>query len=158
MIFFTFVPRWYVEMDPFLLWLSFAGAIFVHWFDLKSCFIKGDTPSDIKKKELIGLNPELFHNNDSFEFIGKINLSSNRFIDIYFNEHLFGNKRAAYRLISFENDNSISCYRIEDKPILRNDILLFPYKKELGNEIKIKDGIPDNVYLNGELIQLQRIK
>ena len=53
MIFFTFVPRWYVEMDPFLLWLSFAGAIFVHWFDLKSCFIKGDTPSDIKKKELI---------------------------------------------------------------------------------------------------------
>ena len=123
-----------------------------------SIFISCISSSNIKKKELIGLNPELFHNNDSFEFIGKINLSSNRFIDIYFNEHLFGNKRAAYRLIFFENDNSISCYRIEDKPILRNDILLFPYKKELGNEIKIKDGIPDNVYLNGELIQLQRIK
>ena len=30
--------------------------------------------------------------------------------------------------------------------------------QKIGNEIKIKDGIPDNVYLNGELIQLQRIK
>ena len=53
MIFFTFVPRWYIEMDPFLLWLSFAAVIFVHWFDLKSCFIKGESERDFKNKELI---------------------------------------------------------------------------------------------------------
>ena len=123
-----------------------------------SIFISCISSSNIKKKELIRLNPELFHSNDSFEFIGKINLSSNQFIEIYFTEYLFGNKRATYRLVFFENDNSISCYKIEDKPILKNNILLFPYKKELGNELKIKDGIPDNVYLNGELIQLLKIK
>ena len=53
MVFFTFVNRWHVEMDPFLLWLSFAGVIFIHWFDLKSVFIKGDSESDLQKKELI---------------------------------------------------------------------------------------------------------
>ena len=53
MVFFTFVNRWHVEMDPFLLWLSFAGVIFIHWFDLKSAFIKGDSESDLQKKELI---------------------------------------------------------------------------------------------------------
>ena len=52
-IFFAFVDRWYIEMDPFLLWLSFAVVIFLHWFDFKSIFIKGDSPSDIKNKELI---------------------------------------------------------------------------------------------------------
>ena len=53
MIFFSFVNRWYVEMDPFLLWLSFAAAIFIHWFDFKSAFIKGDDEETMKKKELI---------------------------------------------------------------------------------------------------------
>lgn len=53
MVFFTFVPRWYVEMDPFLLWLSFASVIFLHWFDFKSVFIKGDDEESIKTKELI---------------------------------------------------------------------------------------------------------
>ena len=40
-------------MDPFLLWLSFAVVIFLHWFDFKSIFIKGDSTLDIKNKELI---------------------------------------------------------------------------------------------------------
>ena len=53
MIFFSFVNRWYVEMDPFLLWLSFAATIFIHWFDFKSAFIKGDDEETMKKKELI---------------------------------------------------------------------------------------------------------
>ena len=70
--------------------------ILLIFFIVCSIFISCISSSNIKKKELIGLNPELFHNNDSFEFIGKINSSSNRFIDTYFNEHLFGNKRAAY--------------------------------------------------------------
>ena len=52
-IFFTFVDRWYIEMDPFLLWLSFAVVILLHWFDFKSIFIKGDSSFDIKNKELI---------------------------------------------------------------------------------------------------------
>ena len=52
-IFFAFVNRWYIEMDPFLLWLSFAVVIFLHWFDFKSIFIKGDSNFDIKNKELI---------------------------------------------------------------------------------------------------------
>ena len=52
-IFFAFVDRWYIEMDPFLLWLSFAVVIFLHWFDFKSIFIKGNSTSDIKNKELI---------------------------------------------------------------------------------------------------------
>lgn len=123
-----------------------------------SIFISCISSSNINKKELIDLSPELFHSNDSFEFIGKINLSSNRFIEIYFSEYLFGNKRAAYRLVFFDSDNSISCYRIEDKPIFKGNVLHFPYKKELGNEIKIIDVIPDNVYLNGELIELLKIK
>ena len=52
-IFFAFVDRWYIEMDPFLLWLSFAVVILLHWFDFKSIFIKGDTDADIKNKELV---------------------------------------------------------------------------------------------------------
>ena len=52
-IFFAFVDRWYIEMDPFLLWLSFAAVILLHWFDFKSIFIKGDTDADIKNKELV---------------------------------------------------------------------------------------------------------
>ena len=52
-IFFAFVDRWYIEMDPFLLWLSFAAIILLHWFDFKSIFIKGNSNSDIKNKELV---------------------------------------------------------------------------------------------------------
>ena len=52
-IFFAFVDRWYIEMDPFLLWLSFAAVILLHSFDFKSIFIKGDSSRDIKNKELI---------------------------------------------------------------------------------------------------------
>ena len=52
-IFFIFVDRWHVEMDSFLLWLSFAVVILLHWFDFKSLFIHGDSEQDIKNKELI---------------------------------------------------------------------------------------------------------
>ena len=52
-IFFAFVDRWYIEMDPFLLWLSFAAIILLHWFDFKSIFIKGNSNSVIKNKELV---------------------------------------------------------------------------------------------------------
>jgi hypothetical protein len=52
-IFFAFVDRWHVEIDPFLLWLSFAVVILLHWFDFKSIFIKGNSNSVIKNKELV---------------------------------------------------------------------------------------------------------
>ena len=52
-IFFMLVDRWHVEIDPFLLWLSFAVVIFIHWFDFKSFFIEGNSEQDIKNKELI---------------------------------------------------------------------------------------------------------
>ena len=52
-IFFIFVDRWHIEIDPFLLWLSFAIVIFIHWFDFKSFFIEGNSEQDIKNKELI---------------------------------------------------------------------------------------------------------
>lgn len=128
------------------------------FFILCLIFISCISMSDIKKKELISLNPILFHNEDNFAFIGKINLSTNRFVEIYFTEYLFANNRATYRLVFFDNNNSISCYKIEDKPILINNILVFPYKRELGNEIKIKDNIPNNIYLNGEIIELLMIR
>lgn len=128
------------------------------FFILCLIFISCISMSDIKKKELISLNPILFHNEDSFVFIGKINLSTKRFVEIYFTEYLFANNRATYRLVFFDNNNSISCYKIEDKPILINNILVFPYKNELGNEIKIKDNIPNNIYLNGEIIELLMIR
>ena len=52
-IFFAFVDRWHVEIDPFLLWLSFAVVILLHWYDFKSIFITGNSEQDIKNKELI---------------------------------------------------------------------------------------------------------
>ena len=52
-IFFLLVDRWHVEIDSFLLWLSFAVVILLHWFDFKSIFIKGDSEQDIKNKEMI---------------------------------------------------------------------------------------------------------
>ena len=52
-IFFFLVDRWHIEIDPFLLWLSFAAVILLHWYDFKSIFIKGDSEQDIKNKELI---------------------------------------------------------------------------------------------------------
>lgn len=125
---------------------------------LCSVFVSCISMSDTQKNELIILNPTLFHNEDNFVFIGKINLSTNRFVEIYFTEYLFANNRATYRLVFFDNNNSISCYKIEDKPILINNILVFPYKKELGNEIKIKDNIPNNIYLDGEIIELLIIR
>ena len=51
--FFAFVDRWHVEMDPFILWFSFAAIILLHWFDFKILFIKGDSEQDMKNKELI---------------------------------------------------------------------------------------------------------
>lgn len=125
---------------------------------LCSVFVSCISMSDTQKNELIILNPTLFHNEDNFVFIGKINLSTNRFVEIYFTEYLFANNRATYRLVFFDNNNLISCYKIEDKPILINNILVFPYKKELGNEIKIKDNIPNNIYLDGEIIELLIIR
>lgn len=53
MIFFTFVQRWYIEMDPFILWLSFAAVVFIHWFDFKSVFISEEDENSLKKKELV---------------------------------------------------------------------------------------------------------
>ena len=41
--------------------------ILLIFFIVCSIFISCISSSNIKKKELIGLNPELFHNNDSFE-------------------------------------------------------------------------------------------
>ncbi|MBQ8680591.1 MAG: hypothetical protein IJ530_12655 [Treponema sp.] len=121
-------------------------------------FISCTSISNSKKNELINLNPMLFHNGDNCAYIGKMDLSPKQFIEIYFIEHLFGNSRANYRLVFFDNNNSISCYRVEDKPTLINGTLLFPYKKELGNKITLETGIPDKIYLNGEVIELLTIK
>ena len=59
--------------------------ILLIFFIVCSIFISCISSSNIKKKELIGLNPELYNNNNRFEFIGKINLSSNRFLYMYLN-------------------------------------------------------------------------
>lgn len=53
MVFFTLVPRWYIEMDPFILWLSFAAVTFFHWWDFKNLIIPGNSPEEYKIKELI---------------------------------------------------------------------------------------------------------
>lgn len=113
--------------------------------------------SNIRKNELINIDPLLFHKEDTCVLIGKIKKSPNRFIEIYFIEYLFNSTRATYRLVFFDN-NSIFCYRVEDRPILINNVLLFPYGKELGNEIIINDEIPDKIYLNGEVINKLVIK
>ena len=79
---------------------------------LCSVFVSCISMSDTQKNELIILNPTLFHNEDNFVFIGKINLSTNRFVEIYFTEYLFANNRATYRLVFFFFFYSISCYKI----------------------------------------------
>lgn len=113
---------------------------------------------NIRKNELIRLNPSLFHKEDKIKYIGKIDLSLNRSIEIYFMEYLFGNRRANYKIVFFDSNNRVSFYTIEDEPTLIDNTLMFAYKKELGNKIEIKDRIPDNVYLNGEVIYLTVIK
>ena len=122
-------------------------------------FISCISISDNKKNQLINLNPTLFHHEDNIEYIGKINLSLNYSIEVYFTEHLFGNNRASYRLVFFDNNNdSIICYKIEDKPYLKDNVLIFPYKQEHGNEIKMDNVIPETVFLNGEIINSIKIK
>ena len=76
----------------------------------------------------------------------------------YFNEYSFGNNRKTYRIIIFENNDSIFCYKVEDKPYLKENTLFFPYEETIGSKIVLRDALPKKVYLNGELILLVKIK
>lgn len=114
--------------------------------------------SEFKKKELIELNPSFFHEKDTLTYLGKAMLSSGENMEIYFNEYSFGNNRKTYRIIIFENNDSIFCYKVEDKPYLKENTLFFPYEETIGNKIVLRDALPKKAYLNGELILLDKIK
>lgn len=114
--------------------------------------------TNLRKKELIELNSSFFHEEDTLTYLGKAMLSSDENIEIYFNEYSFGNNRKTYRIIIFENNDSIFCYKVEDKPYLKENTLFFPYEETIGSKIVLRDALPKKVYLNGELILLVKIK
>lgn len=114
--------------------------------------------ANLRKKELIELNPSFFHEKDTLTYLGKAMLSSGENMEIYFNEYSFGNNRKTYRIIIFENNDSIFCYKVEDKPYLKENTLFFPYEETIGNKIVLRDALPKKAYLNGELILLDKIK
>lgn len=77
--------------------------------------------------------------------------------DVYFNEHLFGNDRMTCRLIFFDAAGTpLGCYKVSDKPISKENYLVFPYDEKVGNTIGIEEMIPDSIYLDGEIVLFEK--
>ena len=115
---------------------------------MESCF----SLNTAFKQELINIKPQYFYKEDNLSYLGFITTCDGNEIKVYFNEHLFGNNRMTCRLVFFLNSTYFGCYRIEDKPHILKNCLVFPYTEKLGNKICIKENIPEKIYLNGEFI------
>jgi hypothetical protein len=132
----------------FIAFMFFFMILFIEsCFSLKNTF----------KQELINIKPQYFYKEDNLSYLGFITTCDGSQINVHFNEHGFGNNRMAYRLIFSINSKILGCYKIEDKPFILKNCLVFPYAEKLGNKISIKENIPEKIYLNGELVLFDKI-
>ena len=66
-------------------------------------------------------------------------------------------QHASYRVLFMEGSVYLGHYTVEDKPVIRDDILRFPYSKS-GYMISCKkDGVlPESIVLDGQPMTLQK--
>lgn len=122
------------------------------------CLFSCATQTERRKHELIALEPDFFHAEDDFVYLGDIESLSCGKLKIYFNENIFSNNRAAYRLVLFGEDNSVWQCKVGDKPRIDSNVILFPYEQEFGNTIAISESIPSEVWLDGEIVKVIKIR
>ena len=104
------------------------------------------------------MEPDFFHAEDDFVYLGDIESLSCGKLKIYFNENIFSNNRAAYRLVLFGEDNSVWQCKVGDKPRIDGNVIVFPYEQEFGNTIAISESIPSEVWLDGEIVKVIKIR
>lgn len=111
----------------------------------------------IFKHKLTNLKPDYFSSEDNLIYVGRITSDAKEKYDVYFNEHLFGNDRMTCRLIFFDAAGTpLGCYKVSDKPIIKENYLVFPYDEKVGNTIGIEEMIPDSIYLDGEIFLFEK--
>lgn len=99
-----------------------------------------------------------FSKNDSIEYIGFIKID-NTLYKFYQNKHLFNDYRMTWRLIVIRDENIIGWYnQIQSTPKVEKSYLVFDFQEEYGNKIDFSKGIPLEVYLDGEIINFEKIE
>lgn len=139
--------------------IIFLISVFIAVFCIFSCA----SQKNKSQQELIELEPDYFHKEDNFSFIGKIEDKSAGELNVYMNEHFFAqnDSRVACRLVLFGEKNSIWMYKLgsNEKPTVKNNAVVFPFDAKYGNSITLKNGkLPDEAYLDSELIPLVKLK
>lgn len=110
------------------------------------------------QENLIKINPTYFSKNDCIEYIGFIKID-NTLYKFYQNKHLFNDYRMTWRLIVIRDENIIGWYnQIQSTPKVEKSYLIFDFQEEYGNKIDFSKGIPSEVYLDGEIINFEKIK
>lgn len=108
------------------------------------------------QEELIKINPTYFSKNDSIEYIGFIKID-NTLYKFYQNKHLFNDYRMTWRLIVIRDEKIIGWYnQIQSTPKVEKSYLVFDFQEEYGNKIDFSEGIPLEVYLDGEIINFEK--
>ena len=111
-----------------------------------------------RQEELIKINPTYFSKNDNIEYIGFIKID-NTLYKFYQNKHLFNDYRMTWRLIVIRDENIIGWYnQIQSTPKVEKSYLVFDFQEEYGNKIDFSKGIPLEVYLDGEIINFEKIE
>ena len=110
------------------------------------------------KKILLQTYPNDFHIKDELIFIGTIK-TEERKLDIYENTHIFGNNRMNWKLIIVVDDKIAGWYtQIQETPTIENNKLIFPFPEEYGYMIDFSNGIPDKVWIDGEIFNFYAIE
>jgi len=92
--------------------------------------------------------------------VGAIKGKENCFV-IYYYEKEFGNQRLTQRLVVVpQNGDSLGLYGIPERPTeIKNSTVYFNFSKKLGNHIDFNvHELPENIYLDGELYDLDLYK
>jgi len=59
-------------------------------------------------------------------------------------------RHASYRVLFLHDSKFLGAYVVEDKPLLHNNVLIFPYPPHMGNQLKCAaDGPPAQAWLDG---------
>ena len=118
--------------------------------------------TNIFQQSAIRYSSDYFHENDAFIILGNIKINGKNII-LANNVHIWGQaRRATWRFLLFLDDGTfLGMYTgIAFNPIeieIEGQKIIFPLNPEWGNIIEFSEGIPNEVWIDGEIFLYMKI-
>jgi hypothetical protein len=118
--------------------------------------------TNIFQQNAVRYSSSFFHEDDRFTILGNMEINGKKIVFAN-NVHIWGEAgRATWRFLLFLDDGTfLGMYTgiVFDptKIKIEGQRILFPFNPELGNVMEFSDGIPDRVWLDGEVFLFLKI-